>query len=131
MHGLPSRQGRLSTTRRRWPRALAAQCAATTLRSAPADASGVRGDAANPHRCPGLALLTHLHATDLHARLSARALVIQAAPGNFPRRELVCADGVEIQPRVERGEELVALLSETLSAHPACVWLQLRFLAAC
>jgi putative transposase len=41
----------------------------------------------------GLVLLAHVHAADLHDRLGAQALIGRAGPGEFPRLELVWADG--------------------------------------
>ncbi len=41
----------------------------------------------------GLVLLAHVHAADLHDRLGAQALISRADPGEFPRLELVWADG--------------------------------------
>jgi putative transposase len=41
----------------------------------------------------GLILLAHVHAANLHDRLGAQALIGQAGPGEFPRLELVWADG--------------------------------------
>ena len=41
----------------------------------------------------GLVLLAHVHAADLHDRIGAQALIGQASPGEFPRLELVWADG--------------------------------------
>jgi putative transposase len=41
----------------------------------------------------GLILLAHVHAADLHDRLGAQALIGQAGPSEFPRLELVWADG--------------------------------------
>ncbi|RZA27360.1 MAG: IS4/IS5 family transposase [Proteobacteria bacterium] len=41
----------------------------------------------------GLVLLPHVHAANLHDRLGVQALIGQANPGEFPRLELLWADG--------------------------------------
>ncbi|MBL6082635.1 transposase [Belnapia sp. T18] len=80
---------------------------AAIIDSQTARATGVSGtargyDVAKRTACPkrhilvdaaGLVLLAHVHAADLHDRIGTQVFIGQASPGEFPRLELVWADG--------------------------------------